>query len=1198
MMEMDVLDRDEDDGDDDGESAAAVIDSLLEAATLAWRTGAFDAAIGFYAQVVELDSGHTQARLAIAEAHRLAGRPQDALAACVALLAVDAGHMGARVEMAEALRLLGRNDEAHAIHDLLLHERPDSPRTWCGLAQLLADEDHDASAEACLRRALALDPGHGPSQAALARLLALNGRHDEAIDQYHDAIAIAPDDPSPQAGMAQSLMALGRFEEAAHRIDRALALDEDSIDAHLARADLSTISGRLERSWSDAERRWLRPGHGRPALPGEPWDGQPAGGAILLLYAEQSLSDAIRMLRFLPLLTQAGTRLVLWVQPGLLPLLAGQDGIDRVLRNDRPLPPGLEADCHASLTDLPRLMGFTQDTIPAAPVLEAPPRRRRPILAPPGTVLKVGLAWTSGDKISGAPFPPLIALAEIPGLVLFALELGRAANAAATLADPSLVTDLAPTIGDYADLAGRIAELDAVVAVDCATAHLAGAMGKPVLLILPVNCHPRWMREVERTPWYPSLRLIRRRPGEDWPSVVTRLAALLGEMTEAKAAAHAALRLRASGSDAAQRVLLDAHLRPGDLLVDCQAGDGGFLPARDDIDILALDPSPSAVAALRQRLGALPAATAALVALGPEGQTVLASARPHGGRRVFALPPGIPGHLHCRSLDAVLADHPGAAARRLVLRLGQTGWEADSLAGLTGRQAAIVVFDHRPGATAADLAAAAGYSLWRFPSALASGELVAFAGQPGTVLALAPGLEPEPRYGPETLPPSPEEIAMAGAEAERLTRDGVALQGQRRLGEAAAAYAQALIRDPFAAGANANKGVLMHMAGRRHAALSCYRRALRRQASPGILGNLATVLRELRRFDEAETITRQALAAAPGNADLLYDLALLRRDQGQLDEAIRLLRQLGSQRPGAAWTLTQTLMAAGDMAGGLALFQSRPTPPPPLPDIPVWQGEELMAETVLAYQDCDLADAILLARFLPQVGSRGGLVTLTCQPELAPLLGDLSGVERVFSGDDPLPICDRQIGLSQLPRLLMDGNPSRLHSNSYLSLPAHIRPRRFIKDTRLHVGLSWGGRMGELACGLGDMLNLAEAPDLSMMALGGPETEEQIRAIGAHVLVETLSPPPVDMAESAGIIASLDVVVGGDTPEIHLAAALGKPCWVLLPHAISWRWPHNRDDSPWYSSVRLFRQSPDGSWTPAINRVAAALKVLAAKKRG
>ncbi|OAN56033.1 hypothetical protein A6A04_10795 [Paramagnetospirillum marisnigri] len=1198
MMEIEDGIIEAGDGDGEVDSVTVVIDGLLEEAELARRVGDFTGAVAAFERIVEVDPDHTEARLAIAQIHLQSGRPQQALHWCNQILSLDSGHMGARVEMAEAMRLLGRNDDAHAIHELLVHERPTAPMTWCGLARLLADEGHLAAAETCLRRALALAPSHLPSLTALARHLAKCVRHDEAVDLFHDAIALDPDDPAHHAGMALSLMALGRMEEASLRIDRALALDDENLEARLARADLLVMTGRLAESWRDAEWRWLRPGSGRPAIHGLAWDGAPLNGASLLLFAENSLSDTLRMLRYVPLAARPNARLILVVQPGLMPLVTGMEGVTRVERSDRPLPLDVEADFVASLMDLPRLLDFDLEHMPEAPWLEPPPRRRRPILAPPDTALKVGIAWAGRDQAAAIPFPLFLPLAEIPGVVLFALEVSADADAAANLADPSLVTDLGPTIADYADLAGRIAELDVIVAADCPTAHLAGAMGKPVLVLIPADGHPRWMRDTERSPWYPTAQLLRRGQGEDWEPVLHAARLHLARLADDSATAQARLRFRAMGPAPAHRALLDAHLRPGDLLVDCQADDGDLIPERDDIEVLAIDPSPSRAAALREHFRDRPTIEVIEAALGRDGEEVLASAHVRSGRRVFSLPPGIPGHIATTSLDRLLAERPGFAARRLVVRVGQTGWEESVLAGISSRPADVILFEHRPGSSAAERAAEMGFSLWSFPTEVAFGPLAPFDQRPGTVLALAPGLEPVEHYGPATLPPSPAEIGKWHAEAERLVEDGVSLQGMRDLGGAAECYAKALIKDPFAPGANANKGVLMHMAGRRDAAIACYRRALTRVVTAGVTANLGNALRELHRYDEAEVAIERALDMDPDDPDFIYDLAMLRRDQGRLDEAARLLRRILDRRRGAEWSLAQVLMAAGETADGLALFRARPSAPPPDPQVPPWQGEDLMADNIMVYQDCDLADAILLSRFIPQIAARGGLVTVFCVPELEPLLHDVTGVEHVTIGDEPLPVCEYRVAMSQLPRLLHGATTLRAQRGGYLSVPDHLRPRRLPKDERLRVGLSWGGRPLDRACPLGEMIGLAADPELALTALVDTEAERSLSAIGAHTLVEVLAPPPADMAEAAAVIAGLDVVVGGDTPELHLAAAMGKPAWVLLPDAFTWRWPRGRDDSPWYPTARLFRQSPDGSWRHAVSRVAAGLKILTAKKRG
>ncbi|MBV5325050.1 MAG: tetratricopeptide repeat protein, partial [Rhodospirillaceae bacterium] len=160
MDEFDDMDGDETEREEQIAPSATIINALLQEADIARRRSDFDGAISAYLQVLDVDPEWVDALLGIAQCHHVLGRPRDALQTCITLLEMDPRHVGARLEMAEALRQIGRIDEAHAIHDLLLHERPDSPYTWCGLAHLLTDESHSEAAEACLRRALALSTTH------------------------------------------------------------------------------------------------------------------------------------------------------------------------------------------------------------------------------------------------------------------------------------------------------------------------------------------------------------------------------------------------------------------------------------------------------------------------------------------------------------------------------------------------------------------------------------------------------------------------------------------------------------------------------------------------------------------------------------------------------------------------------------------------------------------------------------------------------------------------------------------------------------------------------------------------------------------------------------------------------------------------------------------------------------------------------
>ncbi|MBI3447207.1 MAG: tetratricopeptide repeat protein, partial [Magnetospirillum sp.] len=515
---------------------AAIIEALWQEASLARRYGDLDPALDAYCRILEMDNGHAEAMLAAAEVCRLSGHSHDALQFCVDLLELEPRHIGGRLEMAENLRLLGQADDAHAIHDLLLLERPDSPHSWCGLARLLADEGKQSGAEACLRRALALDPAHAPAWAALGRGLLSESRVEEALDALHATLILEPECTAHHVAMTEALIALGRYDEARPHLDRALALDDEDVHARLAQAHLLALDGHLTQAFHEAQCRWHLPGRGRPLLPGCPWDGEDLEASTLLLHAEGNLGDTIRMARFLPILAERGARLVVMAPLALKTVLANLPGVEAVLPDDAPPPEDLEADYVAPLMDLPGLLGVELTSIPNASYLVPPPERIRTIRVPAHTQVKVGLAWVSDTAAGDVPLDRLLRLSCIPGILLFSLQTGPRAAEAPALAEPSLITDLSPTIADFADLAGRIAEMDVVITADCATAHLAAALGKPVWLMLAHAAAALWLRDRTDSPWYQDMVLLRQAVPGNWNTVMetvtSRLVRLRDQMAE------------------------------------------------------------------------------------------------------------------------------------------------------------------------------------------------------------------------------------------------------------------------------------------------------------------------------------------------------------------------------------------------------------------------------------------------------------------------------------------------------------------------------------------------------------------------------------------------------------------------------------------------------------------------------------------
>jgi hypothetical protein len=305
----------------------------------------------------------------------------------------------------------------------------------------------------------------------------------------------------------------------------------------LAELDLAFTllgAGRFPEGWAMYERRWrdvdrLR----RPAffVPEHEWRGpaaQPARGRTVAVYAEQGLGDVLQFLRYLPRLQAEGATVVGVVQPELVSLIEASFAGVTCLTPQR----DLRADLHAALLDLPQRFGTTLETIPAeVPYLHAPAAQRarwRERLAPWAGQFKLGLAWSGSlaqvnNRNRAMPLSLLAPLLDLPGVQCFNLQKGDAGAATDIAPDPQRLPDLTPEWQDFGDSAAMIEQLDLVITVDTAVAHLAGALGRPVWIMLPPNADWRWLLEREDSPWYPTARLFRRAFGEARSAQVARV---------------------------------------------------------------------------------------------------------------------------------------------------------------------------------------------------------------------------------------------------------------------------------------------------------------------------------------------------------------------------------------------------------------------------------------------------------------------------------------------------------------------------------------------------------------------------------------------------------------------------------------------------------------------------------------------------
>lgn len=387
------------------------------------------------------------------------------------------------------------------------------------------------------REAVVREPGFYEAHVNLAAVLWRVGRFEPALAHAKAAVHLAPNHPQVVRMLGSALLNLNRVDEAELQLRRALSLDADQPSAQFDLAFCLLLAGRLEEGWEWYERRWSHPARMRrppfydPALE---WRGpqQPVDGRHVLVYGEQGLGDIIQFLRYVPRLQALGARVTCAVPTPLVPLVeASLPGVACLRAGE-----GLTVDLHAALLDLPGRFGTTLEDIPSAtPYLRAPAGRAeawRARLSPWSGKLRAGLAWSGwlrqvNNRNRAVPLSALRPLLDLEGVQWFSLQKGDAGPFTDVARDPERLADLTGEWRDFGDSAAMIGELDLVVTVDTATAHLAGALGKPAWVLLPPNPDFRWLLEREDSPWYPTMRLFRRAHGEDRAAQVARLAEAL-----------------------------------------------------------------------------------------------------------------------------------------------------------------------------------------------------------------------------------------------------------------------------------------------------------------------------------------------------------------------------------------------------------------------------------------------------------------------------------------------------------------------------------------------------------------------------------------------------------------------------------------------------------------------------------------------
>ena len=542
------------------------------------ETGQLDAAVASYDRAIALQPQFAQAHFNRAAALKKLRHLDAALDSYDRAIAIQPDHADAHFNRGNVLYEMKQLDAALSSYDLAIARKPSHAGAHCNRALVLGELGQGESAVSSYERAIAINPhdagafyNRGVALKELNRLdesvasynqaIAINpiftaaysnrgvvlkdlGQYDAALADYDRAIELNENLAEAHCNKGSALAALGDIVSAVASFDKAIAIRSDFSKAHFSRSTTWLLAGDYERGWPAYEWRW-RKDSGVGAHEGRNYratlwlGGEDIAGRTILLYGEQGLGDTLQFCRYASLVANLGARVILEVPQTLRTVLASVSGVSEVVEHGE-VPAGIDFYC--PLMSLPLAFKTTLDTVPAPRRYIYGPNDRvrfwKEKLAESQCKLKVGLVWSGGFRpnqpeawaLLNRRDIPLSHLASLrhPDIEFYSLQIGQpaASEPDRLVADnwqgPTII-DHTSLLVDFSDTAGLIENLDLVISVDTSTAHLAGALGKPVWILNRFDTCWRWLLQREDSPWYPSVTLYRQTSPGDWNTVVHRV---------------------------------------------------------------------------------------------------------------------------------------------------------------------------------------------------------------------------------------------------------------------------------------------------------------------------------------------------------------------------------------------------------------------------------------------------------------------------------------------------------------------------------------------------------------------------------------------------------------------------------------------------------------------------------------------------
>jgi tetratricopeptide (TPR) repeat protein len=1204
----------------------------------------YDGALHCYEQALHLNPDFAEASNNRGNALAALGRYEEALAACQRALRLKPDTALFYQSLGNIYKCWGKLDDAVACAQQALTLDPQSHEAHNNLGVALVELNRFQEAAGHYREALRLKPDFPEVYRNLGVLFMTQFQWEDALMPLCRAIQLRPRYPEAYCDLAYALGQLGKHPDAARCFREVVRLKPNYAEAHLGLAFNLLLRGHFKQAWPDYEWRLRINGSSPRSFPQPLWDGSPLGGRTILLHAEGGLGDTIQFIRYAKVVKQSGGTVIVECQELLLPFLASCPGIDRLVAAKSELP---AFDVHAPLLSLPLILKTSLATVPADIPYLGPDAGRhtkwqRKLDRYPG--FKVGIVWQGNprflqDRQRSIPLVHFAPLAQIEGVCLLSLQKGPGSEQLGAVAEQFRVIDLGCRLdkkgGAFMDTAAVMKNLDLVITSDTAIAHLAGALGVPVWVALSFAPDWRWLLRREDSPWYPTMRLFRQTKSGDWDGVFARMAEALPKKVAAS---------RGPGPVAIK-------VAPGELIDKITILEIKRDKIPDDAKLRHVQTELQALQAVRERdiqpSSTITRLTAQLKRVNQrlwqvEDEIRLCEQAKDFGPRFIQLARSV---YRLNDLRATLKSRISDTLGSTIIEVKHyPTWRRDSTGkGVPSRlrNGSARHMAERPDEAKAYNQQAATY--------LRQGKLRKARACIHEALRLKPDFPNahvnlgnihfyQRRYA-AALDCYDKALHLNPDFAEAANNRGNALAALGRYEEALAACQHALRLKPDTALFYQSLGNIYKCWGKLDEAVACAQQALTLDPqSHEAHNNLGAALVELNRFEEAAVHYREALRLKPDFPEVYYNLGNLSKSQWDWDAALVLLSQAIRLRPkypeayydlghvlgrlgkhhDAARCFCQALHLKPDFAEahyayafnlllrgryplGWRELEWRWRHPQyslrPLPQ-PLWDGSPLAGRTILLHSEWALGDTLQVIRYARVVKQSGGTVIVQCQKSLLPLLASCPGIDRLVAHGSPLPAFDVHAPFMSLPRILkttLDTVPADI---PYLFADAVLQRkwrRTLSRFPGFKIGIVWYGSSANpyRAIPLTQFAPLARVPGVHLISLQKGPGAEQLEAVADQFRVINLGSHLDERSgafmDTAAIMKNLDLVITCDTSSAHLAGALAVPVWVALGFVADWRWLLEREDSPWYPTMRLDRQIKPGDWDGVFARMAEAL---------